>query len=44
VLVGLCLNAVAGWRWADPLAAYVLVYYAGMKARIILAGGHATRD
>jgi len=28
VLVGLALNAVLGWWWADPLAALVLVYYA----------------
>lgn len=28
VLLGLVLNAVAGWWWADPLAGYVLVFYA----------------
>jgi divalent metal cation (Fe/Co/Zn/Cd) transporter len=28
VLVGLALNAVLGWWWADPLAAFVLVHYA----------------
>ena len=28
VLVGLVLNAVCGWWWADPLAGYVLVLYA----------------
>lgn len=28
VLVGLVLNAAAGWWWADPAAGYVLVYYA----------------
>lgn len=28
VLLGLLLNAVAGWWWADPLAGYVLVLYA----------------
>jgi divalent metal cation (Fe/Co/Zn/Cd) transporter len=33
VLVGLVLNAVAGWWWADPLAGYVLLYYAIMEAR-----------
>jgi divalent metal cation (Fe/Co/Zn/Cd) transporter len=27
VLVGLLLNAVAGWWWADPLAGLVIVYY-----------------
>ena len=33
VLVGLTLNAVLGWWWADPLAGYVLVYYAAREAR-----------
>src|SRR6476469_6772044 len=28
VLVGLLLNSLAGWWWADPLAGYVLVYSA----------------
>ena len=32
VLVGLLLNAVAGWWWADPLAGYVLLYYAIREA------------
>lgn len=27
VLVGLILNAVLGWWWADPLAGLVIVYY-----------------
>lgn len=27
VLVGLLLNAVLGWWWADPLAGLVIVYY-----------------
>lgn len=35
VLVGLVLNAVAGWWWADPAAGYVLVYYAVREARHI---------
>jgi divalent metal cation (Fe/Co/Zn/Cd) transporter len=30
VLAGLVLNALAGWWWADPLAALVIVYY-GIK-------------
>jgi divalent metal cation (Fe/Co/Zn/Cd) transporter len=33
VLIGLILNAVAGWWWADPLAGYVLLYYAVREAR-----------
>lgn len=28
VLLGLLLNSMAGWWWADPLASYVLVFYA----------------
>jgi hypothetical protein len=28
VLLGLLLNALAGWWWADPVAGYVLLYYA----------------
>jgi divalent metal cation (Fe/Co/Zn/Cd) transporter len=27
VLIGLLLNALLGWWWADPLAALVIVYY-----------------
>ena len=30
VLIGLILNAVLGWWWADPLAGMVIVYY-GIK-------------
>ena len=33
VLVGLVLNAALGWWWADPLAGYVLLYYAVREAR-----------
>lgn len=39
VLTGLALNAGFGWWWADPLAGYVLVYYAVREVREIL-----TRD
>jgi len=28
VLLGLVLNAVVGWWWADPVAGYVLLFYA----------------
>ena len=38
VLVGLTLNALAGWWWADPLAGLVIVGYAIREARITLAG------
>lgn len=33
VLAGLILNAALGWWWADPLAGYVLLYYAIREAR-----------
>ena len=39
VLVGLSLNAAARWWWADPLAGYVLVYYAIREAATILGAG-----
>jgi divalent metal cation (Fe/Co/Zn/Cd) transporter len=35
VLLGLSLNAAAGWWWADPAAGYVLVYYAAREVREI---------
>jgi divalent metal cation (Fe/Co/Zn/Cd) transporter len=41
VLIGLVLNSALGWWWADPLAAYVLVYYASREARHSLTGGTA---
>ena len=37
VLLGLTLNAVAGWWWADPAAGYVLVYYAAREVREIFS-------
>ena len=40
VLAGLVLNAAAGWWWADPLAALVIVFYAMREAREIFLGGH----
>ena len=33
VLVGLILNSFLGWWWADPLAGYILLYYALSEAR-----------
>lgn len=32
VLVGLILNAVVGWWWADPVTGYVILYYAVREA------------
>jgi divalent metal cation (Fe/Co/Zn/Cd) transporter len=39
VLAGLALNAAAGWWWADPLAALVIVFYALREAREIFLAG-----
>jgi divalent metal cation (Fe/Co/Zn/Cd) transporter len=33
VLIALVLNAFLGWWWADPIAGYVLLYYAFREAR-----------
>jgi divalent metal cation (Fe/Co/Zn/Cd) transporter len=37
VLLGLVLNAAVGWWWADPIAGYVLVYYAIREVHQIVA-------
>lgn len=37
VLAGLALNAAGGWWWADPVAGYVLVYYAAREVREIFS-------
>jgi divalent metal cation (Fe/Co/Zn/Cd) transporter len=37
VLLGLSLNAAAGWWWADPAAGYILVYYAAREVREIFS-------
>lgn len=34
VLLGVLLNALVGWWWADPGAGYVLVYYAILEGRV----------
>jgi divalent metal cation (Fe/Co/Zn/Cd) transporter len=41
VLLGLALNAVLGWWWADPAAGLVIVYYAIKEARSIGLGAAA---
>ncbi len=33
VLLGLMLNALLNWWWADPVAGYVILYYAIREAR-----------
>jgi divalent metal cation (Fe/Co/Zn/Cd) transporter len=38
VLIGLILNAAIGWWWADPAAAFVIVYYGPRE------GSHALRE
>ncbi|MFD2415064.1 cobalt transporter [Amycolatopsis pigmentata] len=40
VLTGLTLNATLGWWWADPLAGYLLLYYATREARTIFEDDH----
>ena len=40
VLLGLVLNAAAGWWWADPAAGYVLVWYAAREVREIFHSHH----
>ncbi|GAA1220495.1 cation transporter [Kitasatospora nipponensis] len=40
VLVGLLLNSLAGLWWADPLAGYVLVFYALREVREIFSDDH----
>ena len=37
VLLGLMLNAVLGWWWADPAAGYVLVCYAAREVSEIFS-------
>ncbi len=37
VLVGLLLNAALGWWWADPVAAFVIVYYGLREGRAAFA-------
>jgi divalent metal cation (Fe/Co/Zn/Cd) transporter len=41
VLLGISLNAAAGWWWADPLAALVIVFYAIHEAREIFGSGQS---
>lgn len=38
VLLGLLLNSLVGWWWADPLAGYVLVFYAVREVKTIFGG------
>ena len=40
VLAGLLLNAAFGWWWADPVAGYVLVFYALREVRAIFSDRH----
>jgi divalent metal cation (Fe/Co/Zn/Cd) transporter len=38
VLAGLVVRAAFGWWWADPLAGFVIVFYAVKEARVAWAG------
>jgi divalent metal cation (Fe/Co/Zn/Cd) transporter len=38
VLLGLLLNALVGWWWADPMAGYALLFYAAREGKAAL--GH----
>ncbi|MBU4465865.1 MAG: cation transporter [Actinobacteria bacterium] len=40
VLLGLALDLTLGWWWADPVAGYVIVYYAIREAFEIFRPGH----
>jgi divalent metal cation (Fe/Co/Zn/Cd) transporter len=42
VLIGVGLNALLGWWWADPLAGFVIVYYGLTEGRA--AWKHASAD
>jgi len=36
VMLGVTPDTALGWWWADPLAGYVIVYYAAREARVCL--------
>lgn len=38
VLIGLVLNAALGWWWADPVAGFLIVFYASKEAHTIFTG------
>ncbi|WP_123680850.1 cation transporter [Curtobacterium sp. PhB115] len=40
VLIGISLNALVGWWWADPIAGYVIVFYAFREAMQIFRPSH----
>ena len=40
VLLGVVLNAVLGWWWADPLSAVVILIYGVREARHAWAEAH----
>jgi divalent metal cation (Fe/Co/Zn/Cd) transporter len=41
VLLGISLNAAAGWWWADPLGALVIVFYASREAHEIFGSSRS---
>jgi divalent metal cation (Fe/Co/Zn/Cd) transporter len=46
VLMGLMLNATAGWWWADPVAGLVIVYYGLKEGRnaLLASSGSASSE
>jgi divalent metal cation (Fe/Co/Zn/Cd) transporter len=38
ILIGLALNAMLGWWWADPVSGFVIVFYGLRESRAALAG------
>jgi divalent metal cation (Fe/Co/Zn/Cd) transporter len=44
VLLGLLLNALVGWWWADPLAALVIIYYGIREAIHALQESHQAKE
>jgi divalent metal cation (Fe/Co/Zn/Cd) transporter len=43
LLVGLVLNTILGWWWADPVAALALLYWIVPEAREALENARAGR-
>jgi divalent metal cation (Fe/Co/Zn/Cd) transporter len=42
VLAGLALNTTVGAWWADPVAGFVIVFYAAREAHAILTADHTS--
>ncbi|GHO63657.1 hypothetical protein KSC_025490 [Ktedonobacter sp. SOSP1-52] len=44
VLLGLLLNALFGWWWADPLASLVIIYYGIREAMHALQESRSMKE